>query len=52
MGNYTVYRKVHVLVDTEQGEGRQHRRRFNDELNVNLKPRPLASAVVLFKEIQ
>lgn len=52
MENYTVSGKVHFLVGTEWGVVRQQRKRFNDELNVNLKPRSLASAVALFKEFQ
>lgn len=32
------------------GELRQHRKRLSNELNVNLKPRPLDSAVALFKK--
>lgn len=53
MGNCTVYGKVHILVGTEGGAGRgvgQHRRRLSGELNINLKPRPLDSAVALFKK--
>lgn len=50
MGNYTFYGKVRVLVGTEEGGVRQHRKRLGDELSVNLEPKPLGAAVALFKK--
>jgi len=52
VGNCSVYGKVWILVAAEvRGEVRQHRKRLCGELNINLKPRPLDSAVALFKKL-